>query len=41
MNAFEKSASIKISLRQGFQGGSSQIARRRCYDALVAQMASW
>ena len=31
MNAFEKSASIKISLRQGFQEGSSQMARRKCY----------
>ena len=31
MNAFEKSASIKISLRQGFQDGSSQMARRKCY----------
>ena len=29
MNVFEKGESIKASLRQGFQGGSSKMARRR------------
>ena len=35
MNAFEKSESIKASLRQGFQAGSSKIARRKCYGYTV------
>lgn len=35
MNAFEKSESIKASLRQGFQDGSSKMARRKCYGYIV------
>lgn len=35
MNAFEKSESIKASLRQGFQDGSSKMARRKCYGYTV------
>lgn len=35
MNAFEKSESIKISLRQGFQDGSSKMARRKCYGYTI------
>ena len=35
MNAFEKSDSIKTSLRQGFQGGSSKMAKRKCYGYTV------
>lgn len=35
MNAFEKSESIKTSLRQGFQDGSSKMARRKCYGYTV------
>lgn len=35
MNAFEKSESIKTSLRQGFQGGSSKMARRKCYGYII------
>ena len=31
MNSFEKSESIKTSLRQGFQDGSSKMAKRKCY----------
>jgi len=31
MNKFEKSESIKSSLRKGFQDGSSKMAKRRCY----------
>ena len=30
MNSFEKSESIKTSLRQGFQDGSSKMAKRKC-----------
>ncbi len=30
MNTFEKSESIKTSLRQGFQDGSSKMVRRKC-----------
>ena len=35
MNAFEKSESIKASLRQGFQDGSSKMATRKCYGYTV------
>ena len=35
MNSFEKSESIKTSLRQGFQDGSSKMARRKCYGYIV------
>lgn len=35
MNAFEKSESIKASLRQGFQDGSSKMAKRKCYGYTV------
>ena len=35
MNAFEKSKSIKTGLRQGFQDGSSKMARRKCYGYTV------
>ena len=35
MNAFEKSESIKTNLRQGFQGGSSKMAKRKCYGYTV------
>ena len=35
MNAFERSESIKTSLRQGFQDGSSKMARRKCYGYTV------
>ncbi len=35
MNAFEKSESIKTSLRQGFQDGSSKMARRKCYGYII------
>ena len=35
MNAFEKSESIKASLRQGFQDGSSKMARRKCYGYTI------
>ena len=35
MNAFEKSESIKTSLRQGFQDGSSKMAKRKCYGYTV------
>lgn len=35
MNAFEKSESIKTSLWQGFQNGSSKMARRKCYGYTV------
>ena len=31
MNAFEKSESIKTSLRQGLRDGSSKMAKRKCY----------
>ena len=31
MNPFKKSESIKASLRQGFQGGRSKMAKRKCY----------
>ena len=36
MNAFEKSESIKTSLRQGFQDGSSKLAKRKCYGYTVS-----
>lgn len=36
MNTFEKSESIKVGLRQGFQDGSSKMARRRCYGYMVS-----
>ena len=36
MNAFEKSETIKASLRKGFQDGSSKMAKRRCYGYDVA-----
>ena len=36
MNAFEKSESIKASLRQGFQDGSSKLAKRKCYGYTVS-----
>ena len=36
MNTFEKSESIKTSLRQGFQDGSSKMARRKCYGYTVS-----
>lgn len=35
MNAFEKSESIKASLRQGFQDGSSKMAKRKSYGYTV------
>ena len=35
MKAFEKSESIKTSLRQGFQDGSSKMAKRKCYGYTV------
>ena len=35
MNAFEKSESIKTSLWQGFQDGSSKMARHKCYGYIV------
>lgn len=35
MNPFEKSESIKAGLRQGFQDGSSKMARRKCYGYTV------
>lgn len=35
MNAFEKSESIKASLRQGFQDGSSKMAKRKWYGYTV------
>ena len=31
MNVIQKSEAIKSSLRKGFQDGSSQMARRKCY----------
>lgn len=36
MNAIEKSESIKTGLGQGFQDGSSKIARRKCYGYKVS-----
>lgn len=36
MNMFEKSESIKAGLRQGFQEGSSKMAKRRCYGYTTA-----
>ena len=36
MNTFEKSESIKTSLRQGFQDGSSKMAKRKCYGYTVS-----
>lgn len=36
MNTFEKSKAIKVSLRKGFQDGSSKMAKRRCYGYDVA-----
>ena len=36
MNIFEKSGSIKAGLRQGFQEGSSKMAKRRCYGYTTA-----
>ena len=35
MDVLEKSKSIKAGLRQGFQDGSSKMARRRCYGYTV------
>lgn len=35
MNAFEKSESIKASLRQGFQDGSSKMTKRKCYGYTI------
>ncbi len=35
MNPFEKSESIKAGLRQGFQNGSSKMAKRKCYGYTV------
>ena len=35
MNAFGKSESIKASLRQGFQDGSSKLAKRKGYGYTV------
>ena len=35
MNTLKKSESIKTSLRQGFQDGSSKMARRKCYGYTV------
>lgn len=35
MNAFEKSESIKTSLRRGFKDGSSKMAKRKCYGYTV------
>ena len=31
MNMIQKSEAIKNGLRKGFQDGSSQMARRKCY----------
>lgn len=36
MNMLEKSKSIKAGLRQGFQEGSSKMAKRRCYGYTTA-----
>ena len=36
MNMFEKSEFIKAGLRQGFQEGSSKMAKRRCYGYKTA-----
>ena len=36
MNTFEKSESIKTSLRQGFRDGSSKMAKRKCYGYTVS-----
>ncbi len=36
MNTFEKSESIKAGLRQGFQNGSSKMAKRKCYGYTVS-----
>ena len=35
MNTFDKSKSIRAGLRQGFQDGSSKMARRKCYGYTV------
>ena len=35
MNAFEKSESIKTSLRRGFKDGSSKMAKRKYYGYTV------
>jgi len=35
MNTFEKSESIMAGLRQGFQNGSSKVAKRKCYGYTV------
>lgn len=35
MKALEKSESIKTSLRQGFQDGSSKMVKRKCYGYIV------
>lgn len=37
MNAIQKSDAIKAGLRKGFQGGSSKMARRKCYGYTVSQ----
>lgn len=36
MNMFKKSESIKAGLRQGFEDGSSKMAKRRCYGYTTA-----
>ena len=36
MNVIEKSEAIKAGLRKGFQGGSSKMARRKCYGYEVS-----
>ena len=36
MNVLQKSEAIKAGLRKGFQGGSSKMARRKCYGYEVA-----
>lgn len=36
MNSFQKSDSIKVGLRKGFQDGSSKMAKRRCYGYKTA-----
>ena len=36
MNPYQKSESIKAGIRKGFQGGSSKMAKRRCYGYKTA-----
>ncbi|WP_297301471.1 hypothetical protein [uncultured Oscillibacter sp.] len=36
MNVIQKSEAIKTGLRKGFQGGSSKMAKRKCYGYEVS-----